>query len=52
MYFLALAIVTGFGGCIWDESPGRAVSFLKVKLFVYSIIICFWISMLPHYFVK
>jgi hypothetical protein len=25
-HFLASAIVRGFGGCIWDESPGRAVS--------------------------
>jgi len=25
-HFLASAIVTGFGGCIWDGSPGGAVS--------------------------
>ena len=24
--FLAYARVSGFGGCIWDESPGGAVS--------------------------
>jgi hypothetical protein len=24
--FLALTIVSGFGVCIWDGSPGRAVS--------------------------
>ncbi|KRY94163.1 hypothetical protein T11_12893 [Trichinella zimbabwensis] len=26
MYFLASAIVSGFDGCIWDGSPGGAVS--------------------------
>jgi hypothetical protein len=25
-HFLASAIVTGFGGCIWDGAPGGAVS--------------------------
>jgi hypothetical protein len=26
MYFLAATIVSGIGDCVWDESPGRAVS--------------------------
>jgi hypothetical protein len=26
MHFLASTIVSGFGDCIWDESPGGAVS--------------------------
>jgi len=25
-YILVLGIVTGFGGCMWDGSPGGAVS--------------------------
>jgi hypothetical protein len=38
---LLLAIVSGFGSCLWDESPGRVVSgwsFLLRSLCPYSFI--------------
>jgi len=40
MHFLASAIVTGFGDCIWDGSPGGAVSgwpFLQSLLHSFSL---------------
>jgi len=40
MYFLAFTVVSGFGVCIWDESPGGAVSgwsFLQSLLHTVSI---------------
>jgi len=40
MHFLASAIVSGFGVCIWDGSPGGAVSgwpFLQSLLYTLSL---------------
>jgi hypothetical protein len=40
MHFLASLIVSGFGNCIWDESPGGTISgwpFLKSLLYFISI---------------
>ena len=39
MHFLASTIVSGFGNCIWDESPGGTVSgwpFLQSLLYTLS----------------
>jgi hypothetical protein len=38
-HFLAFTVVSGFGDCIWDGSPGRAVSgwpFLQCPLKTWS----------------
>jgi hypothetical protein len=39
MHFLASTIMSGFGNCIWDESPGGTVSgwpFLQSLLYTFS----------------
>jgi hypothetical protein len=38
-HFLALAIVTGFAGYIWDESPGGAVSGYRLLLLINMFVI-------------
>ena len=46
MHFLASTIVSGFGNCIWDESPGGAVSgwpFLQTLLHILSPYLLPWV---------
>jgi hypothetical protein len=47
---LAFTIVPGFGDCIWDESPGRAVSgwpFLQSLLYTLSPYLLQWVFCSP-----
>ena len=50
MYFLASTNVSGFGNCIWDESPGRTVSgwpFLHSLLYNLSPYLLLWLFCSP-----
>jgi hypothetical protein len=50
MHFLAFAIVSGFGDCIWDGTPGRAVSgwpFLQSLFHTFSLYLLPWVFCSP-----
>ena len=49
-HFLASTIVSGFGDCIWDGSPGGAVSgwpFLQSLLHTLSLYLLPWVFLFP-----
>jgi hypothetical protein len=49
-HFFASTITSGFGGCIWDESPGGAVSgwpFLQFLLYTLSPYLLLWVFCFP-----
>jgi hypothetical protein len=39
-YLLASPIVSGFGNCIWDQSPGGAVSERSFLQFLFTLCLC------------
>jgi hypothetical protein len=49
-HFLASEIVSGFGNCIWDKSPGGTVSgwpFLQSLLYTLSPYLLLWVFCSP-----